>query len=398
LNDLYELSPSHEACIDDLGFYCFEGTPTLIKKPAGFVTAQQADEEEIPEAEVVAVSEALADVGLTFMKIVDVAGHLYRDWKKTGNAFLRYQQLEISGEKIVRIEAVDPMDIMYLYTEKGEPLTGIYSETFFEGYFREMPEFVNFYPFFREIENGVETIIHYKHQRDHGKWYGRPDSLAAIVSMLTEYQYLLHNMKVSASEVANKAIFAFKRKNTGSSLPGMKGTSAADLHFESMAAALRRKGTNKGSTEEVDGIGVITYPDEPPKMYSMEIDRDWRYFTSVMPHASSVIYHQGHRWSELINGHRATPGSIGGNVLIDQFKIVNTAIVKPTQSRWSQQYVNKLFELIGQFTGIEELGGFSLMFEDKITSLVGSLSGGTQQGTPIDEPIEEPETGGDDDN
>jgi hypothetical protein len=60
--------------------------------------------------------------------------------------------------------------------------------------------------------------------------------------------------------------------------------------------------------------------------------------------------------------------------------------------------VNKLFELIGQFTGIEELGGFSLMFEDKITSLVGSLSGGTQQGTPIDEPIEEPETGGDDDN
>jgi len=379
LHDMYDLSPSHQACIDDLAFYCFGGNANVVRAPIPGI------ENEVNMAspdEAGFVQETLESVGLDIMDFPEHAEFLYRDYKKTGNAYLRFQVYTFGGVPTVRLDYLDPLDTMYLATSPGEPTTVIHSEDLFEGRFTKYPEVLNVYPFWGETAdgNGVETVIHFKHRRDHATRYGRPDSLATLTAQLTEWEKFNHELKVAGSEVAQKALLAFKKKRTARNVPGVT-TNMQDNEFQRMASRLRKKGTNRGQYEDVETIGVITYEEEAPKMFKLEIDRDWRHLQTSMDMVTSAIYHQGHRWSQMLNGHRKLASSIGGNSLIDQFKITNTAIVAPTQRRWERGFFSVLLKLVAEITGREELTNYSIRMEDKIEKLVQTLSAQTVGGT-----------------
>lgn len=381
LIDMYDLSPSHQACIDDLAFYCFGGNALVVNAP---IPGIENEVEVASPNEALMLQEVFNSVGLDLMDLPDIGENLYRDYKKTGNAYLRYQEITIGSEKVVNIDYLDPIDVMYLSTKPGEPLTIIYTEDLHYGKWRKEPELLNVYPFFKEIDNGLETIIHFKHKRDHSNRYGRPDSLATLIAQLTEWEKYNHELKVAGSEVAEKALLAFKRKRRARNVPGFV-TNVDEDEFQKLAERLRKKGSNRGSYDEVESIGVITYDEEAPQMYKLNIDRDYRHLQTSMDMITSCIYHQGHRWSQMLNGHRKLTTNIGGNALIDQFKASNTAVIAPTQRTWERKCFSLLLSLVSDFTGHPEITKYAIRMEDKIEKLVESL--GSSKGNNLNDPL-----------
>lgn len=381
LSDLYELSPSQEACIDDISFWAFEGEVDVVTRPWNGVRVESVD--PITGATADTFIEWLELLGLKIPFLIDLVQELFLSFKKTGNAYLRYSEVLAGGVPTIFLEAIDPLKFMYLKTEKDDAKVGVISDDFFTGWFTEDPTLVSVFPMFRKTRFGRETVIHIKNKRDHSKWYGRPDSLASLYAQFAEHQLLSTEAKVASTEMVAKLLLVMQSAPPGSRLPGYN---SADENMDAVVSQLRRKMTNKGNFSESENISVFKYPHgvEPPEVHKVDVNRDSKHFEAASDILSSYIF-SSHRWSKILNGFRVAPSGVGGNVLLDEFKVKNAGLIAPLQRRWERNILKVIIDLASDFSGKPEMSNYGIQFEDKIGSLVDKLK--TQ--TPVNENVAE---------
>ena len=198
--------------------------------------------------------------------------------KKTGNGWLHYREIEVGGEKIVDVDSLDAMSVMYI---KPEPEDGpvrsvVISPDFFLGEFRtQEPKVVRVWPSFTEGgEPGVvrQTVFHIKNKRDHSDFYGRPDTLHKLFWMFTEWRMSVLLAKVADSEIGAKALLTMQAQDPAGRI---SGDDDGDLNIIEIAEALRKVTTNRGKFEEMESLGVVRYPYGKECEFECEEDGEW---------------------------------------------------------------------------------------------------------------------------
>lgn len=377
LCSMYDLSPSHGACIDDLSFWSFEGELDIVEPLFG------GRYNEISEAEKNLFFEFLDDLGVSDAQLIEVTRQLFLSWKKAGIAYLHYREIRIGGTLQIFLDSIDPMNAMFLNTSPEEPRAVVISKDFFSGDFQgEDPRLIRVYPAFSGEGNIRETIFVIRNKRDYSDWYGRPDSLEALFWMYSEWSIANLTAKVSASEVTSKALFAMERPDPNTILKEDDPEKA----FKKMVTEVRRVTTNRGDYDEAESLGVIGYPHgaKPPTVLKLDINRDKDYLNAVFEVASSYIF-AAHRWSKTLTGLVQAKSNIGGNILIDEFLSKNTSVIKPIQRRWEREW-RSIFRTIAEAAGRTEFDQRTIRFEDKVSSLVESLSDGQNASNNIGSP------------
>jgi len=375
LCDLYELSPSHGTCIEDKRFWAFEGDLSVVPKGRSGLKSEDS-QEALPVAEQEAFVDEYEAAGLDFSKLAEIVSVCSLNEQKTGNAFLRYREIQVGAARVVQVMPLDPVEVMYLNTAPGEPRSVVISKDFFAGKFHNErpPEVVRVYPGFSEGQNYRETVFHWKNKRDGSDWYGRPSTLQTLYWQYVEWKKAETEGKISGTETTAKYIFGAMKPN-----PLAQAVDGEDpeQEFARWAANLRKIVTAKGEIEDVEGVGFIGYPFEgqAPTLYKMDVFRDSNYLETTINFASDYIY-ASHRWGKAISGFSQAAANIGGNVLIDEFLFRNASAIKPLQRKWSNR-MKRVFTLIADFTGGNRLRDYGIKFEDKVENLVESLKDDT---------------------
>jgi len=377
LCDLYDLSGSHANCINDLIRWCFTGELDIVEKK---VEGLKQERNGIGLSQKIEIAGLMKELGLSLVDIIRLTSELFREFKKTGNAYLHYKEVQVGSTKKVFLYVVHASNAMYLNTKDNEPRAIVISKNFFEGTFSndEPPHLVRVYPEFSNTSTGRETIIHLKYKRDESDWYGRPETLHVTHWKVVEWYSALHSVKVNKSENVSTVGFAVQNPDPNALTTG----ESAEDHLKKFKKGLLDASTNRGSVEKVDSMFVFGYPHggKPPEMYQIPISRDVNYSKYSIETASDYIY-AAHHWSKILNGFERARGGIGGNVLIDEFITKNESIVKPTQRAWENHPWQTVFSMMAEFSGNSVFNEIGIQFDDNISLLVGELKKNLKNGT-----------------
>lgn len=370
LYDLFELSTSQGACINDQLKYGFEGNLNLVPSS---VPGLESERGELAPGEIENIANTLLESGVKFIDIVDLTKKLFTNYKVSGNWYLYYREIEIGGEKRIVLKAIHPLNIMYIYTD--EPIkTLVISNEWTQKYLAngDRHEMVRAYPDFTELEDGRATVFHWKNQTDESEWYGRPDSLQSLMSQYTEFETDNHVVKTARTEFVSKKIL-FTEGPEYEDDEGGDNDRRAELIIK--AQALRN--ITQNSSPDPQTLAVYEYPNggQEPKLGDLEVMRDSKWLEATSARASASIY-EAHGWSKQLSGKMDTKAGIGSNILKDLFLIKDETIIRPYQELFSR-FWSEVFDVMGEFLESEELRNATVAFPNKIEKLIESLGDAT---------------------
>lgn len=373
LCDLYQLSPSMGSCVEDMKSWAFEGDIEVVRKSIEGLKIKEEEREEVSYQEASEYGYYLEEIGIKLSDLVDLTQELFVNLAKTGNAWLHYVEVEINGQWFVSLKSLDPLQVMYLNTLPGEPRAIVFSKDFFRSSFQSPPRLIRVHPFVTEGAGMRETVFHLKNKRDHSEWYGRPRALQSLYWQFTEWSTANLVSKISNSEVGAKSLLLMQAPSM-SSLPLAEDNDAA-VRVKVFGKKLRKLTTNRGNSDEMESIGVLEYPQgvDPPKLETLEMNRDTAWTTMVLDKASDVVF-SSNGWSKTLIGWERPENGIGGNVLLDEFKVKNASTIRPLQKRMARFWHMVLGHAL-ESNGRMEFETLGIQFEDRITALLESMKG-----------------------
>ena len=366
LCDLYTLSPSHGACINDKKFFAFEGDLDIVGKDIpGFID----DPAELSDSDKIDFIEKIAEYGITLIEIIKLTQKLFTNLEATGNCYLYYKEVQTAGVFKVFIKVIHPKHLMYLATEDDEPRTVVIAKQWNEKALKEA-KIVRTYPEFTEKKGMRETVFHIKNEVDESDWYGRPSSIQSLHWQMVEFLTSTLNCKISSTEIITKKVLAFEAPEPGIQPEGDEDF-AAKKRLQQKAYALRQITTAEG--EDPKSLFVVEYPKEgkAPVSIDIEVNRDSAYFKASSEAAADYIY-ASHRWSKQLIGHTSVKNGIGGNVIKDLLVVKDETVIRPLQ-RIFQNLWSLVFKTMSEGIGDTSLAEKTVKFPNVIENLVESL-------------------------
>jgi hypothetical protein len=366
LYDLYDLSTSHGACINDQLKYGFEGDLELTPSS---IPGLKSEIEELPWATIENIANTLLESGVRFIDIVELTKKLFTNYKVSGNWYLMYREIIVGGEKRISLKSVHPINIMYLYTD--EPIkTFVIANEWTSKYLssEDRHQMVRAYPDFTEFEDGRATIFHWKNQTDEAEWYGRPDSFQSLMNQYAEFETDNLVVKTARTEfVAKKILFTEGPEYEDDE--GGDNDRAAEVRKK--AQALRNITQNNSPDPHTIAVYEYAKGTTMPELGDLEVMRDSKWLETISARASASIY-EAHGWSKQLSGKMDTKAGIGSNILKDLFLIKDETVIRPYQDLFSR-FWSEVFDVMGEFLESEELRNATVKFPNKIEKLIESL-------------------------
>jgi hypothetical protein len=386
LYDMFDLSYSEGNCISSLKKWSFEGGFYVTNQTSPYFLTQNFEEEidRVLEEEFIFFLEEHGIDGETLARVND---DVWLNYKRTGTGYLRYREVWVGGMLNCSIESLNPLMTTFLDSEKGDPEAVIISKDFIDVSEITESELVRVYPDWTEREDGVyETVFVLRNKRDWGDLYGRPDSLHSTVSKWIEWSSKLHMAKSADNELVAKSLVLMEEPpmNIDSSSPhGNSGFSV-----EGIGRALRDLMTNRGKYYDSKGLGVLSYPKggKEPMLLNFDVDRDYEWSDHTLSKASESIY-GSHDWSRILTSQNDPSQGIGGNVLLDTFKVKNNSTIKPIQRKMSWFWKSTVLKRLIEATGRKEFEKLGIAYRDKIGEMIESMNPESQKTAQIEDVI-----------
>lgn len=385
LADLSLLSPSHQACKDDIKTYAFPGYVDLVRRAIPGLVQDDVKEVSMEEKTIFYDNFLLAN-GITLPGIVEATREMYDSITDSGNAYLRIRISELGDSRSVTLTPLHFRHCAYLRTKKKEDRIIIYTKKWDESYWKEVPpeiipvSYLN-QPFvWQKRGNTVETILHIRNKADGSDFYGRPKILSVLYYMFVEWTQSDLAVKTGSTEFVSKMLLAFEERDPARKLP--KGETQETL-FRKQMLTLRALTTNEGGIGDSKTLAGIEYPHggKTPVPINLQINRDVSFTESQIRIATAYIYAL-HKWDRQLTGFEGARSNIGGNILIDLFTVKNIGTILPLQKDWATAWGNILQEICAKTGYNREIYGIE--YPNLISTLVEQLRGGkTQLNTAI---------------
>lgn len=327
--DLCELSPSHNSCKKDLKSWAFGNELDIQKKVFPGLYIKDAD---LSDEEKIKFAQSLLDKGINLFNLLEHIKMLFSHLMDSGNAYLYIKKITIGKQVRYVMEPIHFTQCAYLADDTSKIVTTKYWD---ENYWKIEPPKV--YPVskvgepfnFKASKNGTteETILHLYSNRDNSYYYGRPNILACLRSLVSEYNLLDLQATISGTEFVTKTILAFEEVDPNRS----KNTDKAKGdQFAKKMNALRAITTQEGA--EAKSLVGLEYPfkGQPPQRIDLTINRDTEYNRWLNELNVSNIYGIN-GWSRELSGQSFVRSNVGSSILRDQFLTKNLSTIKPIQ-------------------------------------------------------------------
>jgi hypothetical protein len=294
-----EQSPTHGACISQIGTYTFgEGLKVVKKKRAGFVLG----------TEDVSVDDTNAEKFIEFVESMnaDMDGEalLTQMWqahenlKTYGNYFLRVDMVDVAGLRYAFFKVLDCETVRYKLTKKGEKKVLIVSPLWTLEYLtRESPEYLPVYPNIERSGRGTyTTVIHVRNNVVSREWYGMPDSFSSLRYQLLEAQQGQYSTENYANDFIPRTIIEIESDNEDDGNDGFD-------------KAVQQTYTNRAKERKRVVIRRRLPDEKPMNVHEMKANADHEYHVKMSDEAERQIV-KSHQFHKVLLGS-PTPGKLG---------------------------------------------------------------------------------------
>lgn len=356
LNTLTDLSPSFNMVMRDLKEYTFGLNIDFVGRA---IPGLAADPIELSDIEKSKFALFLSDYNITLPQIRKLSKRIDQHLAVCGNAYLRIRRIQEGSTTKYFLSVPHYKHVAYMKSQdRGERFL-IVSK--FLGDLTLMSKYpplvipatqagdqINW----STTESGVEeAVIHVKidEDSDESDYYARPDILAALTWLYTDFQLGNLNSKIAATELITKVILAFQAPDPNS-LPddepieveigegGNIGGKQLD-YFERNVLILKNLTSNLGSNasnmdaaQAAHSIAAIEYPfgSQEPTPIPLEMNRDTAHQTWQSDQATAMIC-ATLGWAPELVGMRKASATLGGNLIYDLLTMKNMSTIKPRQ-------------------------------------------------------------------
>lgn len=373
LFDLYELSPSFGAVVNDIVYYGFEGDIDLTEgQKAGL---KLANKEPIDDSRKVEYCEFLEGLGLSFLQIKKASKKIIKFFKICGNAYVYFRRVSQNGVNKCIIKVYDPRYVKYREKKNdfGFDTVAISSSFILEHRFWSQDDedykICPVYPNYRETETLYETMFHLKNEDGQSDIYGMPEDIQAMYAKYSEYALGSHSAKVNDKETTAKYMLQTPRLTLDTIKAGNDAYKKQQIEFK---RALSRIASNEGDNPD----SIVTLP--PPvgsegdyKLMKMDINRDIEWYKGQKEEARNDIYSLNRSHQE-ITGARESKGSLGSDSLTALFVKYDIGTVSPYQGMVSDFWMD-INNAICDSVGNTDFKNIKYLFPKKITEYVETM-------------------------
>ncbi len=364
LRNLKEFSPTHGACISEIGRYVLGGEIEVTRHKEEGLYQKDFDTEA-------STSENLAMVNFVkslnpnmerraFVQLLDIAKGVYQNRKTYGNAFIRINMVTVGSSKFVYIENIDAEKCRYWATLPNEPKVIAISTLWNYDYvLRNPPDLIGVYPNMTELDNGmVSTIIH-DHNKSVGRdWYGLPDAMNSLYWQYAEMQQGKYFTEGFASDFAGRVL--------------MEYVGEAESDQTDFEDAITDTFTNKAGTDKKRIITRMRLPEDTPiTVHEFGANTEHEFHKGISELCENEII-KSHSWNKILIGVPIA-GKLGTSTeFLDIYKIKNTALISPLRHQ-TMQSINTALSIAEEFmtgkTTINDTVSLGLrdLYKDMIT-------------------------------
>lgn len=375
LYDLYELSPSFGAVINELVSTGFDGDIDLYQ---GKKLGLKSDPVELSDSDKDQFCESIETLEYSLFDVIKNTKKQIRHYKVSGNTYLHVRVSKFNNQQRVKEVVVDTRCCMIaeggedLIISKvfGERLSGFRRTAITEDDFQVVP----IYPKVRRTKNFSETIFHLKNEDGQSEIYGMPESIQSTYWQFIEYSLGSLSAKVSAHEFVTKKIMQLPSVN-----PALlkSGDALVRKMLADFKKTIQELMTNQGSNPS--SIAVLNMPlasEGEIKLHDIEVNRDTEWFKCQMETASTKIYELNRSYRQL-TGAKDAKSSLGQDAILALDSRYYAKTVRPYQSMMSNHRM-QVMNFIGEETGRDELKNKLFLFPNRSKELRDELEASTK--------------------
>ena len=332
-----ELSPTHSACVSNIGQYVFGGELTTRHYVEPGMAFDSEEDKPLTEAENREFIEFIQSLNpeMTFEQLLETATSIYENRKTFGNAFLRIDAIKVAGQWYFYFESIDSEKCRYYMTQPGEDKIIVISAEWTNAYINKYPpEFVGAYPHWADYGGGkMSTIIHVKNKVVGRDWYGVPESFGSLYWQYMEVQQGQHGTSGYANDFVARVFF------------GITADPDADGDEDDFDEAVRQTFTNQASAYGNAPKRYIIHrklaDDDEVQIKEFQANTDHEYHLTMSNIAERQVI-KSHNWHSLLMGI-PTPGKLGQN---QEFKEVYKQYYNNVIRPWQEKSLRPLIQAL----------------------------------------------------
>lgn len=375
LYDLYELSPSFGAVINELVSVGFEGDIDLYE---GGKLGLKMEPKELTEDQKVGFCNAIETMGFTLADVIKSSKKEVRHYKVSGNSYLHVRVVDVNGTYKVKEIVHDPRCVMVAEGNKSVIISKNFAQRM-SGFRPEKEDVKDYqvvpiYPEVRRTKFISETVFHLKHEDGQSEIYGMPESIQSVYWQFIEYSLGSLSAKVSASEFVTKTIMQLPSID-----PALlkSGDAVVKKMLAEFKATIQKLMTNEGTNPS--SIAVFNMPmasNGEMKLHDIKVNRDTDWFKCQMDTAASKIYELNRSYRQL-TGAVESKSTLGQDAILALDSRYYSKTVRPYQSMVSNHRM-EVFNFISEETKSPELKNVQLKFPDRSKEIRDELEASTK--------------------
>ena len=364
---LGELSPTHAACISKLTSFGFGGKVDIVNR-LDPVYNLGSETGEVPIAQKQAFYDAIKLVKVfdpdgQALSLRGLAKQVYRWLKLCGNAYLELQRGNIAGVPFFSVVVKYPTEMLYLATPKGGQRFLASSMVWDVDYLSQhTPDILPLYPMWQAEEDGLErSIVHIKGGHNETPWYGRPDSISALLDMFFEFQNADQKSKATSTDFMGQVFIEVEDEN-----PQFRGAEGDGM--QQLKEDLESSHTNRSTEPDRILLTSRPYGSKPAFVFQFEPNTNENWYKTTGEQAEESII-KAHQMSKRLLGLDVSAG-MNTSAYLDEFEILDATTVNEARENVGELVNNTILREALQHLGLQDLTQYSLQFTSPFAEML----------------------------
>ena len=362
---LGKLSPTHGACIAKLARFCF-GSPVMLTRGQDIDFYTGNEFEIVKGEESRRIFENIISLVPTTKSVKKLSRAVFDASKRTGNAFVRLDIVEVNGQFTASLEYVPVTNVMYRIPKKESnqkfvAVSPIWTDQYLK---KHPPEMLPVDGTFVFEDGKYSTMYHFAVNK--GNWYGRPDSQMADLQKFSEVQQALYRVKQTHGGFVGNVIIEVE-DDQGYAGESIDDNDASDSGFSNFADRFEQNFTMK--SDDPQAAIITSRPFGASQMFVYQIkpnsNENWYKVTGEIDEDKIL---RAHQCTRRFIGVETTSG-FSKDTFLSDFVLHMEPVINDLRAE-VMSFINKIYSEIYQFTGNEDLNEYNLNFQTPIESIL----------------------------
>jgi hypothetical protein len=361
LDILSKLSPTQSSVLNSMSFYLYGGKVGLVES----VDTEFALEQNVIEGnEAKQYFESLMTIKPEH-GFRELAKSLFKSRKYCGEHYIRINYYQVAGQKKVKIEYLNPLNVMPTITEDGQQDTFITfdefnNDTIINGKY----DIVGKYPYITFDKDYYSTIIQYKNGSARR---GRPVESAIVIDQYREYKDNLFLTRQSANNFTPQVFIEQEEADPAQTVN--EDRAAIEAQFDNYLERFIANTTNNGDDPQSVLLSNRPFGTKEAFIYEFKQNTSEKWFNITGSITEKRII-KAHGWSDKLMGDSDVGTGLNSSAIIETLKVKLPLI--EAQTSIEENTINIAIDSAFRWLGIN-FDGVDIKFNNPYQSMIDSI-------------------------